>query len=134
MANGVIGEMMRATGRRVQRFLLVVGLIALAVYATVGFVRQERIVRQLSAEVAVRQQERDDALREQAALQAEIAALSDPARHQQYAMLIARHTLMLTRPDESLLIVTWKSDTASSSVPAATDWNALLRAAGIPTP
>src|SRR3954464_7880834 len=99
VADGVIGEMMRAAGRRVRRFLIAVGLIALAAYATVGFVRQERIVRQLSAEVAVPPQEQDDARREQAALQAELAALSDPARHSQYAMLVARHTLMLTRPD-----------------------------------
>jgi cell division protein FtsB len=134
MADGVIGEMIRAVGRRVRRLLIVVGLIALVAYATVGFVRQERIVRQLSAEVAVRQQEQDDALHEQAALQAEIAALNDPARYSQYAALIARHTLMLTRPDESLLIVTWQSDTEPSTVPAATDWTALLRAAGIPTP
>jgi cell division protein FtsB len=135
VTNGVIGEMVRAIGRRVRRFLIALGLIALAAYATVGFVRQERIVRQLSAEVAVRQQERDDALREQAALQAELAALNDPARYSQYATLVARHTLMLARPDETLLIVTWKTDGATSSTtPAATDWNALLRAAGIPTP
>lgn len=134
MANGVIGEMLRAVGRRVRRLLIVVGLLALAAYATVGFVRQERIVRQLSGEVAIRQQERDDALREQTTLQAEIAALNDPARSRQYAALVARHTLMLARPDETLLIVTWKADPSAPTTPAATDWNALLHAAGIPTP
>jgi hypothetical protein len=45
--------------------------------------------------------------------------------------------LMLTRPDESLLIVTWQSNSATPKVPTmptATDWTGLLRAAGIPTP
>jgi hypothetical protein len=134
MANGVVGGMMRAVGRRVRRFLIVIGVIALMAYATVGFVRQERIVRQLSAEVVRRQQDQEDALREQAELRAELAALQDPARFGQYATLITRHTLMLTRPDESILVVTWTSDGAPSTTPSATDWNALLRAAGIPTP
>lgn len=134
MAAGAVGGAVREAGRRLRRLLIVCGLLALAAYATVGFVRQERTVRQLAGDVAIRQQERDDALREQQILTAELAALNDPARYGNYANLVARHTLMLTRPNETLLIVTWQTESGAPVTPRATDWNALLHAAGIRTP
>lgn len=134
MAGGAGGEAVRTVGRWVRRLLIVGGLLALAAYATVAFVRQERTVRQLAGDVAIRQQERDDALREQQILTAELAALNDPARYANYANLVARHTLMLTRPNETLVIVTWKTESGAPAAPRATDWNALLHAAGIRTP
>lgn len=117
-----------------QRPMIVIGLLLVTGYATVGFVRQERTVQRLSAEVTQRQQELDDATQEQQTLTMEIAALNNPARYAQYATLVARHTLMLTRPDETLLIVTWQTPDDQPSAPRTTDWKALLRAANIPSP
>src|SRR4051812_26711349 len=116
----------------VHRPILIIGMLLVTGYASVGFIRQERSVQQLTAEVAERQQELDDATREQQTLTTEIAALNDPARYAQYATLVARHTLMLTRPDETLMIVTWQAPGDQSTPPRATDWKALLRAANIP--
>jgi hypothetical protein len=106
------------------------------VYASIGFVHQERAVHRLTSEVAQRQHDLDDARQEQQTLTAEIAALNDPAHYSQYATLVARHTLMLARPDERLLIVTWQGggDPHAPQAPRATDWKALLRAANIPSP
>lgn len=118
----------------VQRAMIVIGLLLVTGYASVGFIRQERAVQRLTAEVAGRQQELDDATREQQTLTLEIAALNDSARYAQYATLVARHTLMLTRPDETLLIVTWQPPGDQPAPPRATDWKALLRAANIPSP
>jgi hypothetical protein len=44
--------------------------------------------------------------------------------------------LMLTRPDETLFIVTWQSggDSHGPQAPRSTDWKALLHAADIPNP
>jgi cell division protein FtsB len=133
--------MRRALGREfarllswLQRPLIVLGLLLVTGYATVGFIRQERTVQQITSEVAARQQELQDATAEQQTLTAEIAALNDPARYAQYATLVARHTLMLTRPDETLLIVTWQPPNGQPAPPRATDWKALLRAANIPSP
>jgi cell division protein FtsB len=117
-----------------QRPLIILGLLLATGYATVGFIRQERTAQQITSEVAARQQELHDATREQQTLTAEIAALNDPARYAQYATLVARHTLMLTRPDETLMIVTWQPPNGQPAPPRATDWKALLRAANIPSP
>ncbi len=114
--------------------MIIIGLLLVIGYATVGFVREEQAVRRLTSEVAARQQELDDARNEQAVLAAEIAALNDPARYSQYAMLVARHTLMLTRPGDTLLIVNWQENGGQPVPPRATDWKALLRAANIPNP
>jgi len=121
---------------RLQRAVILIGLLLATGYASVGFVRQEQTVRRLSDEVSVRQRDLDDARREQQTLTAEIAALNDPAHYTQYATLVARHTLMLTRPDETLYIVTWQGngDPKAPHTPRSTDWKALLRAANIPTP
>jgi len=117
-----------------QRPMIIIGLLLATGYASVGFIRQERTVQRLTAEVAERQQDLDDATREQQTLTTEIAALNDPARYAQYATLVARHTLMLTRPDETLLIVTWQAPSDQPAPPRATDWKALLHAANIPSP
>src|SRR6476661_819559 len=93
---------------RLQRLVIITGLVLATAYASVGFVHQERAVRRLTSEVAQRQHDLNDARQEQQILTAEIAALNDPVHYAQYAMLVARHTLMLTRPDETLLIVTWQ--------------------------
>jgi cell division protein FtsB len=119
---------------RVQRPLIIVGLLLATGYATVGFIRQERTAQQIAGEVAARQQDLHNATVEQQTLTAEIAALNDPARYAQYATLVARHTLMLTRPDETLMIVTWQPPNGQPAPPRATDWKALLRAANIPSP
>ncbi|MDQ2785118.1 MAG: septum formation initiator family protein [Chloroflexota bacterium] len=121
---------------RLQRSVIIIGLVLATAYASVGFVRQERTVRSLTHEVAQRQQDFDAARQEQRTLTAEIAALNDPAHYAQYATLVARHTLMLTRPGETLLIVTWQGsgDPNAPQSPPATDWTALLRAANIPNP
>lgn len=133
--------MRRALGRGfsrllswLQRPLIILGLLLLTGYATVGFIRQERTVQQITSEVAARQQELQDATTQQQTLSAEIAALNDPARYAQYATLVARHTLMLTGPGETLLIVTWQAPNGQPAPPRATDWKALLRAANIPSP
>jgi len=117
-----------------QRPIIILLLLLATGYATVGFIRQERTVQQLTSEVTARRQERDDAMKEQQTLTAEIAALNDPARYSQYAILVARHTLALTRPDETLMIVTWQQPGEQPAPPRATDWKALLRAANIPSP
>jgi cell division protein FtsB len=117
-----------------QRPVIILGLLLATGYATVGFVRQERTAQQITSEVTARQQELQDATTQQQTLTAEIAALNDPARYAQYATLVARHTLMLTRPDETLLIVTWQPPNGQPAPPRATDWKALLRAANIPSP
>ncbi|MGI8856239.1 MAG: FtsB family cell division protein [Thermomicrobiales bacterium] len=117
-----------------QRPVIILGLLLATGYASVGFIRQERTVRQITSEVTQRRQELHDATQEQQTLTAEIAALNDPARYAQYATLVARHTLMLTRPDETLLIVTWQPPSGQPAPPRATDWKALLRAANIPSP
>ncbi len=121
---------------RLQRAVILIGLLLATAYASVGFVRQEQTVRRLRDEVAVRQRDLDDAQRERQTLTAEIAALNDPAHYTQYATLVARHTLMLTRPDETLYIVNWQGvgDPKAPQVPRSTDWKALLRAANIPNP
>lgn len=119
---------------RLQRPVIVLGLLLVVGYASVGFFRQERSIRQLTGEVAQRRHELDAARQEQRTLAAEIAALNDPARYAQYATLVTRHTLMLTRPDETLLIVTWQQPGEQPAPPRATDWKALLRAANIPNP
>jgi len=121
---------------RLQRSVIVIGLLLAIAYASVGFVHQERAVRALKSEVAQRQHNLDDARQEQRTLTAEIAALNDPAHYSQYATLVARHTLMLTRPDETLFIVTWQanSDPQATHALPSTDWKALLRAANIPNP
>ena len=121
---------------RLQRLVIITGLVLATAYASVGFVHQERAVRRLTSEVAQRQHDLNDARQEQQTLTAEIAALNDPVHYSQYAMLVARHTLMLTRPDETLLIVTWQGsgDPHTPQVPRSTDWKALLRAADIPNP
>lgn len=121
---------------RVQRAVIVIGLLLAMAYASVGFVHQERAVRALKSEVAQRQHDLDDVRQEQQTLTAEIAALNDPAHYSQYATLVARHTLMLARPDETLFIVTWQgnSDPQAAHAPPSTDWKALLRAANIPNP
>ncbi len=131
-----VGQRSRRGIARVQRAVILIGLLLATAYASVGFVRQEQTVRRLTGEVAVRQRDLDDARREQQTLSAEIAALNDPARYTQYATLVARHTLMLTRPDETLYIVTWQGsgDASAPHAPRSTDWKALLRAANIPNP
>ncbi|MHB8645590.1 MAG: FtsB family cell division protein [Thermomicrobiales bacterium] len=130
-----MGERLARLIARIQRGAIILGLLLATGYASVGFVRQERTVRALSGEVATRQQDLDDARREQQTLIAEVAALNDPARYAQYATLVARHTLMLTRPDETLFIVTWQGSSAPQpQAPRSTDWKALLRAANIPNP
>jgi cell division protein FtsB len=118
---------------RLQRPVIVIGLLIVTGYATVGFVRQERTVQRLTSDVAARQQELDAARAEQQVLAAEIAALNDPARYSQYATLVARRTLMLTRPGETLLIVNWQRSDQQPAPPPATDWKGLLRAANIPS-
>jgi cell division protein FtsB len=127
--------MSRAVGR-LQRSVIIVGLVLATIYASVGFVHQERTVRRLTSEVAQRQNDLDSAQMEEQTLTAEIAALNDPAHYSQYATLVARHTLMLTRPDETLFIVTWqgRGDPNAPQPPRSTDWKALLRAANIPNP
>lgn len=127
--------MSRVLGR-LQRVVIILGLLLATAYASVGFIRQERTVKTLSAEVAARQHDLDAARREQQTLTAEIAALNDPAHYAQYATLVGRHTLMLARPNETLYIVTWQanSDAHLPQAPHATDWKALLRAANIPNP
>lgn len=118
-----------------QRPVIVIVLVVATVYATIGFIRQEQTVNQLTGEVADRQRQLDDVRQEQQTLQAEIAALNDPTRYAQYASLVARHTLMLTRPDETLMIVNWQNpNDPRATPPRSTDWKALLRAAGIPNP
>ena len=121
---------------RLQRSVIIIGLLLALAYASVGFVHQERAVRALKSDVAQRQQDLDDVRQEQQTLAAEIAALNDPAHYSQYATLVARHTLMLARPDETLLIVTWQGngDPQAAHAPPSTDWKALLRAANIPNP
>lgn len=121
---------------RLQRPVIVIGLVLATAYASVGFVHQERTVRRLTSEVAQRQRDLDAARQEQQTLTAEIAALNDPAHYAQYATLVARHTLMLTRPNETLFIVTWQGSGAPNTPqsPRSTDWKALLRAANIPNP
>ncbi len=130
------GQRSRRGLARLQRVVIVIGLLLATAYATVGFVRQEQTVRRLTDEVATRQHDLDDAHREQQTLTAEIAALNDPAHYTQYATLVARHTLTLTRPDETLFIVTWQGsgDPNAPLPPRSTDWKALLRAANIPNP
>ena len=127
--------MSRVVGR-LQRSVIIVGLLLATIYASVGFVHQERTVRRLTSEVAQRQSDLDSAQREEQTLSAEIAALNDPVRYSQYATLVARHTLMLARPDETLFIVTWQGsgDPNAPQPPRSTDWKALLRAADIPNP
>jgi cell division protein FtsB len=129
-----LGNGIRRIISALQRPLLIIGMLLATGYASVGFIRQERTVQQLTAEVSERQQELDDATRQQQTLTTEIAALNDPDRYAQYATLVARHTLMLTRPDETLLIVTWQPPGDQPVPPRATDWKALLRAANIPSP
>jgi cell division protein FtsL len=123
---------------RLQRSVIIVGLLLATIYASVGFVHQERTVRRLTSEVAQRQSDLDSAQQEEQTLTAEIAALNDPVRYSQYATLVARHTLMLARPDETLYIVTWQGsgsgDPNAPQPPRSTDWKALLRAANIPNP
>lgn len=127
--------MSRVVGR-LQRSVIIVALLLATIYASVGFVHQERTVRRLTSEVAQRQSDLDSAQREEQTLSAEIAALNDPVRYSQYATLVARHTLMLARPDETLFIVTWQGsgDPNAPQPPRSTDWKALLRAADIPNP
>lgn len=125
---------MRRLLSRIQRAAIILGLLLATGYASVGFIRQERTVRQLNGEVAQRRQDLEDARHQQDLLTAEIAALNDPARYAQYATLVARHTLALARPDETLLIVTWQSPGEQGAPPRATDWKALLRAANVPSP
>jgi cell division protein FtsB len=129
-----LGRAMRRVIGALQRPVLVVCLLLVTAYATVGFLRQEQTVHRLTDEVAQRQQEHDDVLHEQQILTAEIAALNDPARYSQYATLVARHTLLLTRPDETLIVVNWQAPSGQPTPPRATDWKALLRAANIPNP
>jgi cell division protein FtsL len=121
---------------RAQRSVIIVGLLLATVYTSVGFVHQERTVRRLTSEVAQRQRDLDAVRQEQQTLTAEIAALNDPVRYSQYATLVARHTLMLTRPGETLFIVTWQGsgDPHAPQTPRSTDWKDLLRAANIPNP
>ncbi len=121
---------------RLQRILIILGLLLATGYASVGFIRQERTARTLSTEVAARQHDLDDARRAQQTLTAEVMALNDPVHYAQYATLVARHTLMLARPDETLFIVTWQGsgDPHLPQAPRSTDWKALLRAANIPNP
>lgn len=121
---------------RLQRSVIIIGLVLATAYASVGFVHQERAVRRLTSEVAQRQSDLDDVRQEQQTLTAEITALNDPAHYSPYATLVARHTLMLTRPDETLFIVTWQGsgDPNAPQAPRSTDWQALLRAANIPSP
>ena len=116
--------------------MIILGLLLATGYATVGFIRQERTVQQITGEVAAAPAGSATTRRmEQQTLTAEIAALNDPARYAQYATLVARHTLMLTRPDETLMIVTWqRTGGPTRRQPRATDWKALLRAANIPSP
>jgi cell division protein FtsB len=125
----------RAIGR-LQRALVIIGLLCATIYASVGFVHQERTVQRLTSEVAQRQSDLDSARLEQQTLTAEITALNYPAQYAQYATLVARHTLMLARPDETLFIVTWQgsNDPNAPQPPRPTDWKALLRAANIPNP
>lgn len=127
--------MSRAIGQ-LQRSVIIIGLLLATIYASIGFVHQERAVGRLTNEVAQRQSDLDDARQEQQTLTAEIAALNDPGHYAQYATLVARHTLMLTRPDETLYIVTWQESGNSHvpQTPRSTDWKALLRAADIPNP
>ncbi len=121
---------------RLQRSVIIIGLVCAIVYASIGFVHQERAVRSLKSDVAQRQRDLDATRQEQQTLTAEIAALNDPAHYSQYATLVARHTLMLARPDETLFIVTWQGngDPKAAHAPPSTDWKALLRAANIPNP
>lgn len=127
--------MLRVVGR-LQRSVIIVGLVLATIYATVGFVHQERVARRLTSEVVQRQNDLDSARMEQQTLTAEIATFNDPAHYAQYATLVARHTLMLTRPNETLFIVTWQGsgDPNAPQPPRSTDWKALLRAANIPNP
>ena len=119
----------------VQRPLIVLLLLFASGFASVGFVRQERTIQSLREEIAQRQQDLDEQRQQQVTLQAEVAALNDPAHYAQYAMLVARHTLILTRPGDTLLIVTWQSPgDPPATAPPPTNWKALLRAAGIPSP
>ncbi len=125
----------RRVGGWVQRPLIIIGLVLATGYATVGFIHQGQAIRQLTDEVAQRQQELDATRQEHDMLTEEVAALNDPVRYNQYAMLVARHTLMLARPGETLLIVNWQvpGEKPATAV-QPTDWKALLRAAGIPSP
>ncbi len=131
-----VRERMARVVARLQRAVIIIGLLFALAYASVGFVHQERAVRSLKSEVAQRQRDLDATRQEQQTLTAEIAALNDPAHYSQYATLVARHTLMLARPNETLFIVTWQKngDPQVAHAPPSTDWKALLRAANIPNP
>lgn len=128
-----MSERVRGLGRRLPRSLIALALAALTVYAAIGFVGQERAARSLADEVADRQTQLNSARQEQETLTAELAALHDPARYAQYATLVGRHTLLLTRPDETLLLITWVNGNGQPVSQRATDWKAILHAANIPT-
>ncbi len=134
MAFAELGEQLREIGRRLQRPFVVLALAALTIYAASGYIGQERAANQLAGEVADRQSQLDAAMQERDTLTAELAALHDPVHYGQYATLVGRHTLLLNRPDETLLLVTWLSGNGQPVPPRPTDWKVLLHAANIPTP
>lgn len=127
-------EAVRRLGQRLSRLLATICFAALLVYAVIGFVTQQQAAHRLSAEVARRQRVLDDAHHQRDALTAELAALNDSVRYAQYSMLVGRHTLLLARPGETLVLVTWTSKDGRPTSEITTDWKVLLHAAGIPTP
>lgn len=127
-------EAMQRLGRRLSRLFALVCFAALLVYAAVGFVTQQRAAHRLSAEVAQRQQVLGNQRREQKILTAELGSLNDAVRYSQYSVLVGRHTLLLARPGETLVLVNWTNKDSRPVSETTTDWKALLHAAGIPTP
>jgi len=126
-------EAMQRLGRRLSRLLAFVCFAFLLMYAAIGFVTQQRAAHRLSAEVAQRQQVLSTARREQTTLTAELSGLNDAVRYSQYSVLVGRHTLLLARPGETLVLVNWTSKDGRPISEMTTDWKALLHAAGIPT-
>lgn len=120
-------------GWRVSRFFAGVLFVALTIFAVVGFISQQQAATRLAAEVATRRDALEVARREQATLTAEVAALNDPVRYAQYATLVGRHTLLLARPDETLVLVTWTNADGTPLAGRTADWKLILHAAGIPT-
>lgn len=126
-------QVMQRLGQRLSRLLAVFCFAALLIFAGVGFVKQQQAAHRLAAEVAQRQQKLDTARHEQETLKAELTALNDAVRYAQYSMLVGRHTLLLARPNETLVIVNWTNQEGRPASEITTDWKALLHAAGIPT-
>lgn len=120
-------------GLRVSRVFAGFCFVALLLFAVVGFISQKQTAGRLAAEVAQRQAALDTARHEQEMLKAELVGLNDPVRYAQYVTLVGRHTLLLARPGETLVLVTWTGSDGTPMTVRTTDWKRILHAAGIPT-